>query len=106
MILRGLTREDWEEQAELIHGSLSTWYRTRLNSAKFGEDAGPFRVFPELYEGLDPGCCLVAQEVEGGAGRRRGRVHEHRREAGEPGDEARGHEDASDSAVEPRASTP
>jgi len=66
MILRGLTVEEWEEQAELIHGSLSTWYRTRLNSAKFGDDAGPFRVFPELYEALDPGCCLVVQDEEGG----------------------------------------
>jgi GNAT superfamily N-acetyltransferase len=66
MILRGLTAADWEEQAELIHGSLSTWYRTRLNSAKFGDDPVPFRVFPELYEALDPGCCLVAQDEEGG----------------------------------------
>ncbi|MEN9283309.1 MAG: hypothetical protein RLZZ179_802 [Verrucomicrobiota bacterium] len=65
MILRALTPDDWDEQARLIHASLSTWYRTRLNSDKFGEDPTPFRVFPELYEALDPGCCLVSQDSAG-----------------------------------------
>ena len=66
MILRTLTPADWPELATLIHASLSTWYRTRLNSDKFGPDPAPFSVFPELYEALDPGCCLVSQDAPDG----------------------------------------
>lgn len=78
MRLRPLTANDWEALASLIHASLSTWYRSRLNSERFGTDATPFRVFPELYEALDPGCCLVAEDEE--SGRLAGSVFYHPRE--------------------------
>lgn len=78
MTIRSLAPADWDPLAVLIHASLSTWYRTRLNSEKFGPDAAPFRVFPELYEALDPGCCLVAEDED--SGRLAGCVFYHPRE--------------------------
>ncbi len=66
MRLRPLLSQDWDALAVLIHASLSEWYRTRLNSERFGPDASPLRVIPELYEALDPGCCLVAEDPETG----------------------------------------
>lgn len=78
MTIRSLTSADWEPLASLIHASLSTWYRTHLNLDKFGPDPAPFRVFPELYEALDPGCCLVAEDE--GTGRLAGSVFYHPRE--------------------------
>ena len=66
MRLRSLTPDDWQELASLIHASLSVWYRTHLNIERFGPDPSPLRVIPELYETLDPGCCLVAEDEETG----------------------------------------
>lgn len=62
----------------MIHASLSVWYRTRLNVEKFGPDPAPFRAIPELYEALDPGCCLVAEDED--SGRLAGSVFYHPRE--------------------------
>jgi GNAT superfamily N-acetyltransferase len=78
MRIRSLTPGDWDALASLIHSSLSIWYQTRLNVDKFGPDAAPFRVFPELYEALDPGCCVVAEDDA--SGRLAGSVFYHPRE--------------------------
>jgi len=78
MLLRPLNEHDWDSLGSLIHASLSTWYRNNLNSDKFGSDPAPFRVFPELYEALDPGCCLVAEDEA--TGRLAGSVFYHPRE--------------------------
>ena len=52
--------------AELIHVSTNAWYQDNLNRSIFQrDDASGCLVFPEVYEALDPGCCLVAEE-EGG----------------------------------------
>lgn len=78
MRIRSLAPTDWDQLAELIHSSLSVWYRTRLNMEKFGAAPAPFRVFPELYEALDPGCCVVAEDES--SGRLAGSVFYHPRE--------------------------
>ena len=52
--------------AELIHVSTNAWYQANLNRSIFQQDdASGCLVFPEVYEALDPGCCLVTEE-EGG----------------------------------------
>ena len=66
MRVRELRAADWDEVAGLIHGALSAWYRRNLNSERFGSESAGFRVFPELYEGLDSGCALVAEGEGGG----------------------------------------
>lgn len=62
MKLRRLQPHEGDEAARLIHAALDTWYRQHLNSPRFGDAWEPFRVFQEVYEALDPGCCLVAED--------------------------------------------
>jgi GNAT superfamily N-acetyltransferase len=51
----------------MIHHSTNAWYEANLNRSVFpGDDPGGCRVFPEVYEALDPGCCLVAVDEESG----------------------------------------
>ena len=66
MRIRELQREEWSVVAELIHVSTNAWYQANLNRSIFQQDdASGCLVFPEVYEALDPGCCLVTEE-EGG----------------------------------------
>ncbi len=66
MRIRELQREEWVAVAELIHVSTNAWYQANLNRSIFQQDDGSgCLVFPEVYEALDPGCCLVVEE-EGG----------------------------------------
>lgn len=49
----------------LIHSSTNQWYQENLNRGCFPDpDPLSCRIFPEIYEALDPGCCLIA-EIEG-----------------------------------------
>ena len=62
MQIRELAIHEWDEVAELIFASTNSWYETNLNRCCFpGSDPTVCRVFPEIYEALDPGCCLVAE---------------------------------------------
>jgi hypothetical protein len=70
--------DEWDEVASLIHHSTNTWYREHLNREIFGPDASDCRIFPEVYEALDPGCCLVA--VQPGTGKLCGSCFYHPRE--------------------------
>ncbi|RYD36602.1 MAG: N-acetyltransferase [Verrucomicrobiaceae bacterium] len=63
--IRPLRPDEWDEVAALIHHSTNAWYRTKLNREIFGPDPLGCRVFPEIYEVLDPGCCLVAEDAAG-----------------------------------------
>ena len=60
-----LKPEQYDEQARLVHASLDEWYRTRLNMDRFGTDWKPFRMIANVYEELDPGCCVVALDEAG-----------------------------------------
>lgn len=64
--IRPLRPDEWDNLAVLIHRSTNSWYRKNLNREIFGPDPLACRIFPEVYEALDPGCCLVA-EAPGGA---------------------------------------
>lgn len=65
MKIRTLQTNEWDQLAQLIFHSTNDWYQKNLNRGCFGGD-NPLvcRIFPEVYEGLDPGCCLVA-EIDG-----------------------------------------
>ena len=63
MRVRFLQEEEWDEVARLIFHSTNEWYEAHLNRGCFGgDDPLVCRVFPEVYERLDPGCCLVVEE--------------------------------------------
>ncbi len=61
-----LSDADRDAVAALIHRSLVQWYESRLRQGhRFGDQAAPFRIFPDVYEALDPGETIVARAVGG-----------------------------------------
>lgn len=63
--LTSLAPGDHEAVARLLHHSLVHWYESRLGQgAKFGDSHEPFLLFPEVYEALDPGECVVARDAQ------------------------------------------
>ena len=65
MKIRTLQTTEWDQLAHLIFNSTNTWYQKNLNRQCFGgSDPLICRIFPEVYETLDPGCCLIA-EIDG-----------------------------------------
>lgn len=67
MIIRELRNDEWDSVAELIHSSTNEWYERNLNRRIFpADDPSSCRSFPEAYEALDPGCCLVAEDEASG----------------------------------------
>jgi len=62
-----LRPEDHGAVAQLLHRSLVHWYQSRLNQGeRFGNDAAPFRLFPEVYAALDPGQAVAARDAATG----------------------------------------
>ena len=60
--LRTMGDEDWGEVAALIYDSTNAWYVARGRPAMFaGPKDGP-ALFCAVYEQLDPGCCVVAED--------------------------------------------
>lgn len=69
MKIRSLLASEWDRLAEMIFCSTNDWYQHNLNRPCFpGDDPTVCRIFPEIYEELDPGCCLVAEIDEQLAG--------------------------------------
>lgn len=65
--IRPLRAADHEAAAKLIHQSLVHWYQSRLGQgARFGTSHEGFRLFPEVYEALDPGEAIAACDVTSG----------------------------------------
>ena len=65
MKLQRLQSHQYDDLAKLLHASLDVWHRTRLNVDRFGTEWEPFRLTVEVYEELDPGCCVVAMDDAG-----------------------------------------
>jgi GNAT superfamily N-acetyltransferase len=65
MKLQRLDASHRDDLARLIHASLDAWYRTRLGMDRFGREWEPFRLAPDIYESLDPGCCVGAFDDSG-----------------------------------------
>ena len=58
--LKHATADDWDAVAELIHESTNRWYIDHGRPAVFQGEPSSTRLFCEVYEALDPGCCLIA----------------------------------------------
>ena len=58
--LQSMQPEDWDEVAELIHSSTNDWYQTRGLGPIFPHGPESTRLFCQVYETLDPGCCVLA----------------------------------------------
>ena len=60
-LISNMKGNEQKEVAELIHHSTNSWY---LNNGKEKIFSGPPEdtlLFCEVYEALDPGCCLIAR---------------------------------------------
>ncbi|MBC8136751.1 MAG: GNAT family N-acetyltransferase [Fibrella sp.] len=58
--LRIATPADFDAIAELIHVGTNYWYETHGTGRIFTGAVTAARIFPEVYEELDPGYCLLA----------------------------------------------
>jgi len=61
-----MRREEWNEVAELIYDSTNAWYVASGKSAIFTGPKSNALLFCEVYESLDPECCIVAVDDESG----------------------------------------
>ena len=60
--LRRLKPTEWEAEAQLIAHSTNAWYIASGKPAIFTGDPRECEVFCQVYEALDPGCCIVAEQ--------------------------------------------
>lgn len=63
--IRTLQKDEWSAVAELIRISTNHWYMTKHNLEIFVGPDDATILFPQVYEALDPGCCLVAVDHTG-----------------------------------------
>lgn len=59
-----LHREQWDQVAQLVHDSTNAWYRAQGRPEIFAAGPASTRLFCEVYESLDPGCCLIAHDQQ------------------------------------------
>lgn len=49
--------------AALIYDSTNAWYRKHRGFDVFTAGSQSCRLFPDVYDALDPGCCVVAEDA-------------------------------------------
>ncbi len=54
---------DWDDVAGLIHSSLNVWYEKNRGFRLVDGNWETMLLFPRVYEELDPGCCVLAEET-------------------------------------------
>jgi len=64
--LRAMRPDEFDAVAELICASTNVWYQKNRGFEIFSAGAASCRLFPETYEALDPGCCVVAEDAASG----------------------------------------
>ena len=66
LTLRPMEARDWDEVAELICLGTNHWYQTHGMGPIFVNGPQSARLFCEVYEALDPGCCILAVNQDSG----------------------------------------
>ncbi|TWT51885.1 hypothetical protein KOR42_33590 [Thalassoglobus neptunius] len=64
--LRPARNSERDVVAQLIYDSTNHWYESHGFGKIFQGDAEDCRVFFDVYEHLDPGCCLIAEDDDTG----------------------------------------
>lgn len=64
--LRMMEQRDWSAVAALVHDSTNAWYAAHGQSPIFTGGPESTQVFCEVYEALDPGCCVLAVDEDSG----------------------------------------
>lgn len=63
---RSIAQDDYDEVTSLIYHSTNAWYESHARPPIFTGDVSVASVFCDVYEALDPGCCVIAQCDETG----------------------------------------
>lgn len=66
MILRRMEKRDWAEIADLVCLSTNYWYQAGGKPPIFRGGADATMLFCDVYEDLDPGCCVLAEDPKTG----------------------------------------
>lgn len=61
-----MERGDWATVAALVHDSTNGWYEAHGHAPVFGGGPESTLLFCEVYEALDPGCCVLAVDERTG----------------------------------------
>lgn len=77
MIIRTIESCDYSSVAELVCDSTNAWYQSKGAPPIFPHGPSSTVLFCEVYEALDPGCCVLAEE--GSTGRLMGSCFFHPR---------------------------
>ena len=77
--LRAMRPDEFDAVADLICISTNYWYEAQRGFRVFPAGPRSCRLFPEVYEALDPGCCVVAEDPSA-SGRLMGSCFYHPRE--------------------------
>lgn len=64
--LRIMEQQDWSEVAELIYLSTNTWYQINRGHSIFTGDPSVCELFCRVYDQLEPGCGIVAEDRTSG----------------------------------------
>jgi GNAT superfamily N-acetyltransferase len=62
--IRPMNPSDRSELADLICVSTNYWYRAAGKPAIFNAGPAATALFADVYEALDPGCCVVAEDPD------------------------------------------
>ena len=65
-ILRRATEKDYPAVKDLIFDSTNDWYQKNFKKNVFGGNSDACSIFIDVYESLDPGCCVVAEDLKTG----------------------------------------
>lgn len=61
--LRTMRRDDWSAVAALIYDSTNAWCQTHGRPPFFSGSRDSTQLFCAVYEQLDPGCCVLAEDT-------------------------------------------
>lgn len=64
--VRTMEPTDWPAVAALIQDSTNAWYRRQGRPPIFTCEPAAMQVYCRVYEALDPGCCVLAEEAASG----------------------------------------
>lgn len=66
LVIRPMEPRDWSAVAALVHDSTNGWYEAHGHGPIFGGGPESTQIFCEVYEALDPGCCILAEDASTG----------------------------------------
>jgi GNAT superfamily N-acetyltransferase len=64
--LRPLKSSEYFAAAEVVCASVREWYAAHGKPGRFPGGPKSAMLFPEVYEAMDPGCCIVAEDSSAG----------------------------------------